>query len=131
MSIEDLDKVLTFEKGIESLRVVSSEHAKYANMRGRMKDLDRISEEISKSDIGSHYKEMMLEKCARCRKSMEEYSSCEKPSGGHALLSFVLGIVSGIVGIKIKDAYMDSRKRGLESVAEAVYERLREYDAKI
>lgn len=131
MSMEDLERILTLEKRLYSIAVDSLEQAKYIDRKSRMKDLERFSQDVAMAGITPYYRSALMERCEGYKKKLSEYSKSEDSGKGHALLSFALGVLSVIAGIKLRDMYNECRKGRLEQLACEIYERLRENDTKI
>ena len=127
--MEQMLKVLDLERELYGLKIDDPNQVKYIDCKKRLEEIYRFSAKVSGSDIVPCYKMDMLERCGEYEKLIRSHMAPPKDSGNrHAIISFVIGLVSGVIGIWLKDLYKGHEKKRMEKVAELVYERIRAID---
>ncbi len=127
--MEYMLKVLNLEKEIDKLRVVDQGHIEYIDLKKKLKGLDSFARKISETDLRESDRYSFLERVKEYKSRIEQYkakagSNNVKSDTAQTIISFLLGIFSVVVGVKLKEMYKLYRVRRMAKEANFIYEKL-------
>lgn len=127
--MEYMLKVLNLEKEIDELRVVDQDHIEYIDLKKELKGLDSFARKISETDLRESDRYSFLERVKEYKSRIEQYKARTglnnvKSDTAQTIISFLLGIFSVVVGVKLKEIYKLYRIRRMTREANFIYEKL-------
>ena len=125
--MESLLIVLRLERELESLKIENIKEVKYIDHKKRLEELGCFSRKLYSAEIAPYYRTALMGKCREYEALIKRYVS-ESESSKHAVISFILGIVSAVIGMKLRDFYKARENGRMERVVEMAYKKLREVD---
>jgi len=127
--MEYMLKVLNLEKEIDKLKIVNQGDIEYIDLKKRLKNLDSFAQKISEADMRESDRYRFLERVKEYKSRIEQYkaktgSNNAKSDTAQTIISFLLGIFSVVVGVKLKEMYEFYRVRRMAKEANFIYEKL-------
>jgi hypothetical protein len=135
MNMDYMLKVLDLEKELERLKIKDSDYAKHIDCKKRIKELDEFSRTVVNSGIAYYHKEDLLKRASEYKAVIRKYEHTKHKSNNilWTILSFILGSVFAVGGIKLKEHYDRYKNKRIEKLINMVYDKLKgvESDAQI
>lgn len=126
--MEYMLKVLNLEKEIDKLRVDQG-NIEYIDLKKKLKELDSFARKISETNLREPDRDSLLERMEEYKSRIVQYKAKASPNNvksdtAQTIISFLLGVFSVVVGVKLKEMYKLYRVRRMAKEADFIYKKL-------